>query len=192
MTDDDRVTCSNENEGVNVFAQNECHTYLATCNNTEGTYIVNVLLVTEVMVLIVPAVKISMNVLQATTHVMLMQLAKIILVHLPVNVMLAGHTLIMPPNLDLKALISINALRKVAVVISMPHVLIQIAHTPAHVTMITRIVQVVLITRTTASISMSVSEKPMNMHVPITTNDQTTIMMIGQEETHKCDVNSIC
>ena len=44
-----------------------------------------VLLVTKVMDLIVPVVKISMNVLQAITLVMLIQLAKIILVLLPVD-----------------------------------------------------------------------------------------------------------
>ena len=38
VTDDEGVTCSNEDECLNVFTQNECHTDLATCNDTEGTY----------------------------------------------------------------------------------------------------------------------------------------------------------
>ena len=32
------VTCSNEKECVNVYAQNECHTYLPTSNDTEESY----------------------------------------------------------------------------------------------------------------------------------------------------------
>ena len=38
VTDDDGVTCANENECLNVFERNQCHTTLATGNDTEGSY----------------------------------------------------------------------------------------------------------------------------------------------------------
>ena len=46
--------------------------------------------------------------------------------------------------------------------ISMPHVLIQMAHTPAHVMMVMKILKAVSVARTTALISMNASEELMS------------------------------
>ena len=62
--------------------------------------LVFVLLVIKVMDLAVPVVKILMNVLQEPTLVTITPVAQTILVHSPVNVTLAGQTLLIPPNLD--------------------------------------------------------------------------------------------